>query len=618
MKRLLLSLIAAGGLAAAPIQTPDAPRAGEDAVRFAADLMVPMRDGVRLATDIYRPTRGGAPVDTKLPLLLHRTPYGKRGARLVEQARAFAAHGYVVAVQDERGAYTSEGVQTKYVGMGRDGYDTIEWLAGLPYVDGQVGMWGTSYAAHAQASAAILRPPHLKTIVLNMGGLYNGWHHKIRNHGAFELAQQVGWAWGQIAAQAKDPALKDKLAREKIEDWIGALRARPGLSPLAVAPNFEEYILELMTHADYDDYWKQGDLNWSEHFAETADIPMIHVSGWYDSYTAGAIANYAGLSKVKRAPMRLMVGPWTHGGNAQSHAGNVEFGPDAAIADFATLFHLRWFDHYLKGAPNGVDRESQVRLFVMGGGDGRRDRNGRMAQGGSWISAGAWPPSDTSRVAYYFHPDGTLRLAAPAEEYSPTTYTFDPRRPVPTVGGSFSSQAGLITAGAFDQRDDRALPLRLRDDVVVFQSEPLRDAVTVVGPVIVRLFASSTAVDTDFTAKLIDVHPPSADAPSGFEMNVTDGIVRGRYRGSPARQELMTPGTVYELTIEPFPTANVFQKGHRIRVDISSSSFPRWDVNPNTGEPLGRHRRMLVADNSIYHDRLHPSHVVLQVVAKQP
>lgn len=616
VQQILPVLLATGTLLAAQQPAPDAPGPRGDVVRFAADLMVPMRDGVRLATDLYRPALGGAPTGTKLPLLLHRTPYDKRGARLVEQARAFAAHGYVVAVQDERGTYRSEGVQTKYVGMGRDGYDTVEWLAQLPYTDGQVAMWGTSYAAHAQASAAILRPPHLKTIVLNMGGLYNGWHHKIRNHGAFELAQQVGWAFGQLEAQANDPIAKAMLAREKIGDWIGALRARPGLSPLALAPNFEEYVFELMTHADYDEYWKQGDLNWSEHYEETADIPMIHVSGWYDSYAAGAINNYAALAKIKKAPVRLMIGPWTHGGNTQSRAGDAEFGADAAIADFPTTFHLRWFDRFLKGRQNGVDDEPPVRVFVMGTGDGHKDRNGRLFHGGSWKTGSTWPLPGTSFVNYYLHPDGTLRTSAPAVDHSPTTYTYDPRRPVPTIGGSFSSQAGLIAAGAFDQREQGALPLRARDDVVVFQSEPLREPVEVVGPIVVRLFASSTAVDTDFTAKLVDVYPPSADYPSGFDMNVTDGIVRARYRNTPARQELMTPGTVYEFTIEPFPTANVFKKGHRIRVDISSSSFPRWDVNPNTGEPLGRHRRVVVADNSIYHDLRHPSHVVLPVVER--
>lgn len=602
-------------------------------VLFAENLLVPMRDGVRLATDIYRPAVSGVPVADRLPLLLHRTGYDKTSASLVRQARAFAAHGYVVAIQDDRGTYKSEGVQYKYVGWGKDGYDTIEWLARLPYTDGQVGMWGTSYAAHTQASAAILRPPHLKTIVLNMGGLYNGWHHKIRNHGAFELAQQIGWAFTQLATQTNDPTAHDLMTREQSADWVGALRARPGLSPLAVAPNFEGYIFDMLTHADYDDYWRQGDLNWSEHYADTADIPMLHVSGWYDSYTAGAINNFVGLSKVKTAPIRLLVGPWLHARNTQSSAGDVEFGSDAAIADFNEALHLRWFDHFLKRMNNGVATEPRVKLFVMGSGDGRRDRNGRLTHGGYWTTADRWPPPTSSVVNYYFHGDGRLSPTPPDAMGSGTTYSYDPRSPVPTIGGSFSGQPGLVAAGGFDQREHPFngdpgkgfygsrppyLPLRARDDVVVFQTEALAADVSIVGPIVVKLFASSSAVDTDFTAKLVDVYPPSADYPAGFDLNVTDGIIRARYRAAREHAELMKPGAVYEFTIEPFPTANVFKKGHRIRVDISSSNFPRFDVNPNTGEALGLNRRFIVADNTVWHDRDHPSHIILPVVAREP
>ncbi len=628
MEKLLSALVTMVSLAALTLAA-QAPRAPLEVVAVAEDLMVPMRDGVRLATDVYRPAQGGAPIATRLPLLLHRTAYNKKGRALVEQARALAAHGYVVAVQDDRGTYRSEGVQSKYVGMGRDGYDAIEWLARLPYTDGQIGMWGTSYAAHTQASAAILGPPHLKTIVLNMGGLYNGWHHKIRNHGAFELAQQLGWAFAQMAAQENDFIAREAARTERVAAWIAAFRARDGLGPLSTAPNFERYMFDMLTHGDYDEYWKQGDLNWSEHFAGTADIPMLHVSGWYDAYTAGAINNFVGLAKLKRSPMRLLMGPWLHGRNEGTSAGEVGFGADAGIADFDVAFHVRWFDHFVKGKATGLDREPPVRLFVMGTGDGRKDAQGRLHHGGFWTSATTWPLPETRFVPHYFHEDGTLSTTLPKPGGAPTTYSYDPRSPVPTIGGSFSSQAGLVAAGAFNQRErpfegdpskgflgsqSPYLPLRARDDVVVFQSEPLSEAVQVVGPIVVKLFASSSAVDTDFTAKLIDLYPPSRDYPFGFDMNLTDGIVRARYRKTPERAELMKPGDVYEFTIEPFPTANVFKKGHRIRVDISSSNFPRFDLNPNTGEPLGRNRRMVAADNTVYHDRDRPSHIVLPIV----
>ena len=603
-----------------------------DVTQVEKNLMVPMRDGVKLATDIYRPAVDGKLVDQKLPLLLHRTAYGKTGQRLVSTAQYFARNGYIVALQDDRGTYDSEGVQYKYIGMGRDGYDAVEWLAKLPYTDGQVGMWGTSYAAHTQATAAILNPPHLKTLIINQGGVQNGWNHKIRNHGAFELAQQVGWAFAQLAAQSNNPVAKAMIMAERPADWVSSLPAKRGLNPLSSAPNFEEYIFDMMTRADYDEYWKQPDVNWSAHYEKTSDIPMMHITGWYDSYAGGTIANYLGLSALKNSPMRLLVGPWLHSRNTQSYAGDVEFGPDAAIADFHEGLHLRWFDHFLKGRINGVAQEPPAQIFVMGTGDGHKDAHERLYHGGYWRTVESWPLPDTRFTNYYLHSDGSLQTTAPTSDPPPTAYTYDPRDPVPTIGGAFSSTTGLAAPGAFDQRERHFsadtttgflgskppyLPLKARPDVMVFQTEPLAEDVEVVGPIVVKLFASSTAVDTDFTAKLIDVYPPTKDFPSGFEMNLTDGILRARYRSSPEKPEFMKPGEVYEFQIEPFPTANVFKKGHRIRVDISSSNFPRFDVNPNTGEPIGMSRRFRVADNAIFHTATRPSHVVLPIVPRQ-
>ncbi len=594
-----------------------------DVALFEENSMIPMRDGVGLASDIYRPAKDGKVVTEKLPILLHRTPYDKSRASLVEQAEYFAGHGYVVVLQDLRGLYGSQGNFTKYIGEGRDGYDTIEYLAELPYTDGKIGMWGTSYAAHVQANAAKLKPPHLETIVVNMGGMYNGWDHKIRNHGAFEL-QQLTWAFRQLAAETEDPVVREMLSREKIHDWLRALPLRKGRNPLSVAPNFEDYILTMMTHSDYDDYFKHLDINWAEYYDQTADIPMILISGWYDSYGGGTIENYRSLSKRLESPVHLLMGPWVHSGNTRSYAGEVEFGPEAAIGDFHREFHLRWFDRFLKNHGQDLQEESgfPVRVFVMGTGDGHRDENGRLHHGGYWRNEDMWPLPSTQFTSYYFQADGTLLESLPLEGISPTTYTFDPTQPVPTIGGSFSSTSPVFEPGAFDQRERQGfygsarpfLPLKARQDVVVFQTEPLEQAVEMVGPIKVELWISSTAVDTDFTAKLIDVYPATNDFPTGFEMNLTDGILRARYRNSRERQELMRPGEIYKIALEPFPTANLFKKGHRIRIDISSSNFPRFDVNPNTGEPLGMNRRMATADNSIYHDALHPSHVILPMV----
>lgn len=611
MKRVAILLLFA---AAAPAQRAPA----YDPVIFAKDVMVAMRDGTKLATDIYRPARNGTPIEERLPILLQRTPYNKEGSALVERAKDFARHGYVVAVQDIRGRYKSEGRFGKYDDVtAPDGYDTIEWLAKLPYTNGKVGMWGTSYGAHTQADASKLNPPHLKALLLNFGGLSNGWKVKVRNHGAWELGQQLGWAWDE--AGADDPAVKAALQAEPIEKWFAAMPLRKGLSPLAVSPEFESYVLEEMTHGDYDELWKGYGVNWSEHYKESADIPMLHVGGWYDTYCGSTFENYLALSKMKKSPMRLLVGPWTHGGNTRSNAGDVEFGPDAAMPNFESELHLQWFDHYLKGMPTPVTQWPPLKLFVMGTGDGHKDTNGRLVHGGYWREANEWPLPGTSVVNYYFKADGSLSTPTPIANNQPTTFRFDPHDPVPTIGGAFS---GALKRGAYDQRErpdfpgskPPYLPLKARHDVVVFQTEPLQENVEVIGPITVTLYASSTALDTDFTAKLVDVYPPSNDYPAGFDMNITDGIIRARYRNSAEKQELMKPGEIYKFTIEPFPTANVFKKSHRIRLDISSSNFPRFDVNPNTGEPLGQNRRVITADNSIYHDAAHPSHVTLPIL----
>jgi len=364
-------------------------------------------------------------------------------------------------------------------------------------------------------------------------------------------------------------------------------------------------------------------VNWSEHYAETSDIPMLQVGGWYDIFLAGTFENFLGLTKAKKSPQRVLVGPWTHHGNTRPYAGDVSFGADAAIADFDGDFHLRWFDHWLKGVPNGVGRDAPVRLFVMGTGDGHKDKDGRLFHGGYWRDASAWPVPGTRTVPYYFHADGSLSTAKPREASSSTAYTYDPHHPVPTIGGGVSAR---LRDGGYDQREDPRfppseapwLPLKSRADVVVFQTPPLAEDVTVIGPITVVLYASTNAKDTDFTAKLVDVYPPSDDWPSGFDLNLTDAIVRGRYRATRDHAVLLEPGRVYPFTIAPFPTANVFKKGHRIRVDISSSNFPRFDANPNTGEPLGRSRRVVSADNTVYHDAARASYVLLPLAPARP
>jgi hypothetical protein len=430
------------------------------------------------------------------------------------------------------------------------------------------------------------------------------------------MGRQLTWAWSQLLADARTPDVKALLTKEKVEDWYSVQPMRRGLNPLSVDSQYEGWYFDFFEHADYDAYWKDPMLAWDEHYGETSDIPMMHVGGWYDIFTAGTFKNFTELRKIKKTPQRIVIGPWTHGGNNRSYAGDVAYGDSAAILDFLTDFHLRWFDHQLKGVANGVDKDPAVRVFVMGTGNGRKDANGRLSHGGYWRTSDTWPVADTRLVPYYFQPDGSLRTTKPKALQSKTTYTFDPRHPVPTIGGGASAR---LKDGAYNQREDPRfppsaapwLPLRSRADVVVFQTEPLAEDMTVIGPITVKLFASATTVDADFTAKLVDVYPSSTDWPGGFDLNITDAIVRGRYRATRDHAVMLQPGRVYEFTIDPFPTANVFKKGHRIRVDISSSNFPRFDVNPNTGEPLGKNRRMITTDIAIQHSATYPSHIVL-------
>jgi uncharacterized protein len=605
----------AAGAAAAPAYT----------VARESDVMMKARDGAELASDIYRPVGANRhALAEKFPVLLHRTPYDKGATAAVTIAEQLAQSGYIVVVQDIRGRHHSGGEFSKYDALDAyDGYDAVEWAAHLSGSNGKVGMYGTSYAAHTQADAAKLHPPHLATLVINMGGMSDAWDHSVRNDGAFEVGRQLSWAWEQIIEDTQDPVVRARLQQEKLIDWYRALPLRRGLSPLSSVPNYEQYYLDEATHADDDSYWQSIAMNWEHYYAQTSDVPMLHIGGWYDIYLRGTIENWRKLTQLKKTPERLLIGPWTHHGNTQTYAGDVDFGPSAAIGDFDVGFHLRWFDHYLKGVQTPAAELAPVHFFVMGSGDGHKDAHGRLAHGGYWRDAHEWPPADTRAHLYYLHADGSLSDALPAQSEAPSiTYTFDPAHPVPTIGGGVSRR---LQDGAYDQRE-RAdmpgsrppyLPLSARADVLVFQSAPLEHDTTIIGPVEIQLYGASDRTDTDFTAKLVDVYPPSADYPAGFAMNLTDGIRRARYREGRKQGELMNPGTTYGFDINPYDTANVFKKGHRIRLDISSSNFPRFDVNPNTGEPLGLNRREVVADNTVYCSAEHPSTLKLWVASEK-
>jgi putative CocE/NonD family hydrolase len=602
-------------------------------MRVERDLMVGMRDGVGLATDVYRPASGGP-----FPVLLERTPYDKSAASRSERtamsaaprsraevAAYFVEHGYAVAYQDCRGRYQSGGRFTKYLSEAEDGCDTLAWLLCQPWCNGRVGTFGLSYAAHAQAALGCLDPPGLAAQFLDCGGFSNAFRSGIRHDGAFDL-KQATWAYNNAVADAKDPAVRAALKAQDIKAWFARMPWHKGDSPVSAAPDYEDYLFEQWSHGVFDDFWKAPGIYAEGYRERYADVPVTHLSGWYDPYARTAVENFVGLSKCRGATQRLILGPWTHGDRSLSYAGDVDFGPAAAVdgnlaEDFFTL-RRRWFDRWVKGVGNGVEAEPAVRVFVMGGGSGRRNAAGRLDHGGRWRDVEAWPLPRTEWTRFYLGADRGLSQAKPGSSAAPLAFRFDPLDPVPTIGGALSSGEPVMRGGAYDQREGpqsfgaRApyRPLCERPDVLSFATPPLDREIEIAGPVTVHLWVASDAPDTDFTAKLVDVHPPSPDYPDGFAMNLTEGLLRLRYRDSWERPALMAPGEVYEITIELFPVGNMFIRGHRLRLDISSSNFPHFDVNPNSGEPEGAMEHPRVAENRVFLDPDRPSHIVLPVL----
>jgi len=588
------------------------------------NIRVAMRDGVRLALDLYLPARDGTPVPGKHPTLLSRTPYNKSGA--AAEARWFAARGYAVVVNDTRGRYESEGRWQMIVDDVNDGFDLITWIGKQEWSSGKVGTFGTSYVGGTQHALACSNPPHLACMI-PVDSLSNTGIAGMRHSGAFEL-RFMNWIFTIGAPNAReglaDPKLREALVEngKLMPQHLLNLPLWPECSPLKHVPDYEKWLIEAMRHGDNDEYWKRPGHSVVDNVDKYADLPVYHVTGWYDSWCRQNVLNWQALSRTKKSPQKMIIGPWTHGRQVAPFAGEVSFPPEAALA--FNDWRLRWFDRWVKGEANNVENEPPMKLFVMGGGSGRKDKDGRLQHGGYWRDETMFPPSNAKPTPYYLHADGTLRTNEPKDADRAITFRFDPANPVPTIGGNLSSFGGLGEAGGFDQRSRTntlfakdQLPLSQRRDVLVFQTEPLKEDVEIIGPVTVRLWVSSSAVDTDFTAKLIDVYPPNTDYPLGFDLNLGDSITRMRYRNSLEKADLMKPGAKYPVTIHIYPTANRFVKGHRIRLDISSSNFPRFDVNPNTGEPLQEHRRMIVADNTVYFGNGQASHVVLPIMPKQ-
>ncbi len=615
----------------------------EYGVAVSLDVRMETRDGIELSTDVYRPADPdtGEPIDEQVPGLLYRTPYDKRlRGSIEEQGRYYAKRGYVVALQDVRGRFESEGAFSLLRNEAEDGYDAVEWLASHPACDGQVGTMGTSYMAWAQNALATQDPPHLEAMFVNQGGA-NAWEATLRHNGAVEL-RWLTWAFtlgGGFAKEAlDDPDLQRLFAETDTRDVLAGEPLLEGQSPLRHLPDYEEWALDLLGTGGEADLWDEPSLNFEAHYDRMADVPTVYSGGWYDSYTKATVDNFEALADRKESDHYLVMGPWTHGWTDawdKPHSGDVHFG-EAARTDYLET-RLEFFDHYLKGTDDWAG-QPRVRFFRMGTGSGERTGSGRLDHGGAWEDASEWPPETGTRT-YFAAGDGTLSTDRP--QGSATTYEFDPRDPVPTIGGNCSSyyhfeqreetieaypleerrRVSITGRGGYDQRTDEETfgaarphgPLEERNDVLVYRTTPLDEPVEVAGPIRVTVYGSTDGPDTDFTAKLVDEHPPSADHPEGFALNLTDSICRGRYRGWRRAPDFLEPGEVYAFEMELYPTANLFKEGHRIRLDISSSNYPRYDVNHNTGGPLYGDRTSRVARNTVHHGGDHATRIELPV-----
>jgi putative CocE/NonD family hydrolase len=546
-----------------------------------------MRDGVTLRADIYRPKADG-----KYPVLLVRTPYDKQWVSGF--ALKAAERGYVVVAQDVRGRFESEGEWYTFKNESQDGYDTVEWAATLPYANGKVGMFGGSYVGATQYLAALAKPPHLAGICPNVtaSNYHDGWTYQ---GGAFEQWFDESWST-QLAGNTM------RRRAEKMADPLGGTKVVPlNTYPVLEPPSGESiapYFKDWLAHPNFDEYWKQWSIE--DHYAQI-QVPVLSLGAWYDIFLGGTLRNYSRLktgagTEVAKKGQRLVVYLGGHAGSPMAKKiGDVDFGDKAPI-DLDELT-LRWYDWLLKGESNGVEKEKPVKIFVMGKNE--------------WRDEDDWPLARAKSTKYYLHSggsanglagNGSLSAVAPGEEKA-DQYVYDPADPAPTLGGPLCCGALPSGIGPQDQR-----PVEARNDVLVFSTPAFAKETEVTGPISLDLYVSSSAVDTDFTGMLVDVWP------NGYSQSLTSGILRMRYRTSQEKPELANPGEVYHITVDLWATSDVFLAGHKLRLEVSSSNFPRFDRNMNTGEEQARASRMIKATNVIYHDKVHPSALILPIV----
>jgi uncharacterized protein len=624
------------------------------------DVMVTMRDGIKLATDVYRPGREGELVEGRYPTVICITPYDKTERRYTEIADFFVPRGYAVVLQDMRDRHRSEGTKEYFHSVtphtGEDAYDTIEWIAAQPWSNGRTGMVGSSYAAIVQVRAALERPPHLTAIWPDVTPT-NTYVNQTREGGAMQL--HMFWALYIHGADAQD-VTGDWEKQQEVWDDLRNLRQlfwefphEKGTLALRHVPALDQTLEDYTTRGAHDEWWAKKENDFTRFWAEHSDIPVTMSTGWFDGFPHADTEYFTAMAAKNSSPQRLLVGPWSHVGmrGDVTWTHGVDFGPES-VWGVQRYFdeQLDYFERWLREdgrtgngwAPSG----KPVRIFVMGGGSGRRTPLGKLDHGGRWRDEDEWPLARARPTALYLHGDGTLQLESPAVDAAPRHFSYNPEDPVPTIGGLYCAVGefpsgetdiepmwarllnpalrlrNIMTPGPADQKESAEYftarepyqRLSARPDILVYRTGPLEEPVEVTGPIRVVLWIASSAVDTDFTAKLVDEYPPSEDFPEGFDMILNDSIIRTRYREGFDHEVMMEPGTPYRVEIALPPTSNLFARGHRIRIDVSSSNFPRLERNPNTGEPVGRHTHMVVAEQTVFSDAEHPSRVTLPVI----
>ncbi len=565
---------------------PSPSASGTLPVQVEANVRVKMRDGISLLCDIYRPTGPG-----RYPVLLTRTPYNRKDA---SQGMFLASHGYVVIQQDTRGRFGSEGEFYPFRHEAADGYDTIEWAAALPYADGRVGTFGGSYVGATQMLAASAAPPHLVAIFpyVTAAEYYEGWTYE---GGALMQWFAESWTAGLIndTLGKKSARLSRPLAwAEQLP--VDEFRIAAFPAPDELAPYFRDWV----RHESDDDYWAA--VRVSDHYGKM-NIQALHAGGWHDIFSGGSVRNFIEMQKQAptekaRRGQRLLMGPWAHAATSpEGRIGGVTFGTQAVLDMNDTI--VRWYDYVMKGRQNEFASDAPVRIFVLGE--------------NAWRTEREFPPARAVPTRYYLHAtrgansasgDGALSTAPPKQERA-DEFEYDPASPVRTLGGRLC--CGGLDPGPFDQR-----PNESRSDVLVFSTPPLEQDLEVTGFVTMELYAATSAADTDFTAMLVDVDP------SGFARYLADGILRARYRESRSKATPIEPGKIYAYSIDLWATSNLFKAGHRIRAYVSSSNFPRFSRNLNTGESTFGSSRMVRARQTVYHDAAHPSALILPVIPR--